>query len=71
MVTVFKTNVRNAKQARRLLKEIHLHFKAYRANFDLEDIDNILRVACTEGGPVESAAIKNLLQRFGFLAETL
>ena len=44
MVEVFKTNVHDVDQVNLLLNQIHNTFKGYKANFDLEDCDKILRI---------------------------
>ena len=44
-VEVFKTNVSDARQARVLLLHLHQTFPTYKATFDLDDCDRILRVA--------------------------
>lgn len=49
MVEVFKTNVEESVHACMLVDQIHKTFKNYKANFDLEDCDKILRVECTTG----------------------
>jgi hypothetical protein len=70
MIEVFKTNVMDQNQADMLLGHIQTSFHDYKANFDLEDCDKILRVACTTG-PIECAFLINLLKNFGFDAEVL
>ena len=70
MVEVFKTNVTDLAQADLHLTEIHQTFRNYKANFDLEDCDKILRVKCTTDF-IQSVALINLLQDFGFDAEVL
>ncbi|GEO03463.1 hypothetical protein AAE02nite_11270 [Adhaeribacter aerolatus] len=70
MVEVFKTNVHHPGQAHMLLNQIHRLFKNYKANFDLDDCDKILRVKC-DSGYIQPAALINLLQDFGFKAEVL
>ncbi|PSR53452.1 hypothetical protein AHMF7605_07895 [Adhaeribacter arboris] len=70
MVEVFKTNVKDQRHANRLLCLIHQTFREYKANFDLEDCDNILRVAsATEF--IQVACLIKLLQESGFYAEVL
>ena len=70
MVEVFKTNVVSRGQAALLLQQIHKRFPAYRANFDLQDCDRILRVVSATG-VVEVAAVMKLLHDNGFYAEPL
>jgi hypothetical protein len=49
MVEVFKTNVECSLQAGRLVKRIHQTFRDYKANFDLQDCDHILRIKSATG----------------------
>lgn len=70
MVEVFKTDVQEQDQAAMLLDQIHQFFKEYRANFDLEDCDHILRVECASG-VINNDFLINLLKDFGFYAEAL
>lgn len=70
MVEVFKTNVNDSNHADMLIEEIHLAFMGYKANFDLEDCDKILRIKCTNGC-VQSSLIIDFLKDFGFHAEIL
>lgn len=70
VIEVFKTDVLHADQARMLLDKIHVTFRDYRANFDLEDCDRILRVAALSG-KVLSSDVVALLNDFGFHAEIL
>jgi hypothetical protein len=70
MVEVFKTDVQYADDARMLTDRIHRAFPGYKANFDLEDCDRILRVACTHGD-INPARIISLLNHMGVWAEVL
>lgn len=70
MIEVFKTNVERKDQASMLLRRIHEAFKEYKANFDLEDCDRILRVECNTG-EVGSSEIIRLLSEQGYYAEVL
>lgn len=70
MVEVFKTNVENDQDARLLLEEIHRAFLNYRATFDLQDCDKILRIQC-QSGVVQTSAIINTLLEYGYFAEVL
>jgi len=70
MVEVFKTNVQDPDNANLLLDQIHKTFKGYKANFDLEDCDKILRIVFTSE-LMDSSALINLLQGYGFEAEIL
>jgi hypothetical protein len=70
MVEVFKTNVKERDHANMLIGRIHAVFMDYKANFDLDDCDNILRVKSTKG-VVQSSCLVELLKHFGFYAEVL
>jgi hypothetical protein len=69
-VEVFKTDVRDGKQAQALVRSIHQAYPTYRANFDLEDCDHILRVA-SHKEDVHPPSIILFLSRLGFQAEVL
>ena len=49
MAEVFRTNIEDRNHANMLIDQIHKTFIHYKANFDLEDCDNILRVECMRG----------------------
>ena len=70
MVEVFKTNVSDREQANKLLRELHKKFDWYKANFDLNDRDKILRVECNAGFILSWPIIK-LVKNCGFEAEVL
>ena len=70
MVEVFKTNVTDRSCANMLIGQIHNLFIDYKANFDLDDCDNILRVKCITGS-IQTSFIIDLLNDHGFHAEVL
>jgi hypothetical protein len=70
MVEVFKTNVIDPGHASMLLERIHSQFVDYKANFDLEDCDNILRVA-NSFGHIDPHHLISLLNDHGFDAQVL
>lgn len=70
MVEVFRTNVSDRAHAEKLIDQIQTMFSHYRANFDLDDCDRILRVKCNNGS-VEPASVINLVRESGFVAEIL
>ena len=70
MVEVFKTNVSERWQANLLLEQIHKTFDTYRANFDLDDCDKILRIKCASG-EIHAARLINMLAEYGCQAEVL
>ena len=70
MVEVFKTNVNERDHANMLINQIHKIFTDYKANFDLDDCDKILRVKSIKG-VIEPSCLIDLLKKFGFHAEVL
>jgi len=44
MIEVFKTNINCPNKAMQLVEQIQQHFAGYKANFDLEDCDRVLRI---------------------------
>lgn len=70
MVEIFKTNVEDCDHASWIIDRIHKKFANYKANFDLEDCDHILRVKCPET-QIETQSIINLVRDLGFYAEIL
>lgn len=70
MVEVFKTNVTESCHANMIVDSIHSAFTNYKANFDLEDCDKILRVKCLNG-IISPSCLIALLQNLGFNAEVL
>ncbi|MBC7827662.1 MAG: hypothetical protein H7122_07955 [Chitinophagaceae bacterium] len=70
MIEVFKTNVEDDDLAHMLLDQIHRTFVNYKANFDLQDCDNILRVKSTTSS-IQCDCLINLLRDLGFHAEVL
>lgn len=70
MVEVFKTNVEHHDHADMLIGQIHQVFTGYKANFDLEDCDRILRIKNADG-LVHSSPVIELLRYYGFEAEVL
>jgi hypothetical protein len=70
MIEVFKTNVTTTCQATALQDLIHLTFSGYRANFDLDDCDRILRIK-SSGEPVCVDKLIGLLNSLGYFAAVL
>jgi len=63
MVEVFKTNINKVKTAKKMVKRLELSFPESAINFDLEDCDNILRIAnCS----VHAADVIQILHQQGF-----
>jgi hypothetical protein len=70
MIEVFKSNVRDPGQAKKLVELIHQTFQGYEANFDLEDCDKVLRVK-SRSDRVKPTVLIELLKRRGFYAEVM
>lgn len=70
MIEVFKTDVADSTHAGVLVDLIHDAFPHYRANFDLQDCDRILRIVST-GGPVQAKPLIQLFHAYGYNAELL
>jgi hypothetical protein len=70
MIEVFKTDVSCREHANRLLEQIHKTFAGYKANFDLDDCDRVLRVV-NRTGSVESLHFIDWLKKLGCTAEIL
>lgn len=70
MIEVFKTNVEDCDQSKMLIELIHSTFVDYKANFDLMDCDNILRIQSTNG-EVQAHLLISLLQEQGVEAVIL
>lgn len=68
MVEVFKTNVRQRRQAKMLLGLMERQFPMLKINFDLEDCDKILRV---EGESISNEKITTLVTTNGYQCEIL
>jgi hypothetical protein len=63
MIYVFKTSVKTKRQARALKPKIHSILPDAKSNFDLDDIDKILRV---ESHLDAIGPIINLLRAYDF-----
>jgi len=70
MIEVFRTNVDSPDQAATLIGHIHSIFNDYKANFDLEDCDKILRVK-SNNDEIKTYLIIDVLNSYGFRAEIL
>jgi hypothetical protein len=69
MIEVFKTNVQNKTQAKRVIRSLKGDFSKAHINFDLQDCDKILR---TEG--INKSYIHTViadLNKLGFTCEIL
>lgn len=70
MIEVFKTNITCPEKAKQLVEKIHENFAGYKANFDLDDCDKILRVVCSNGN-MATVHFINWLKNFECHAEIL
>ena len=70
MVEVYRTNIRDERQADFLVKRLQEKYPTYKINFDLEDCDNILRVEGKELS-AQTEHICGILEDFGFKANIL
>jgi hypothetical protein len=69
MIEIFKTNVQNKTQARRVMELLTGMFTGVRVNVDLHDCDRILRVEGMEkSGPEQ---VIQGVNRLGFICEIL
>jgi len=68
MIEVFKTNVQEVNESKKIIQKLLEHFPKNKINFDLSDCDKILRV---EGGNIQPEEIVQLLNRNGFQCEIL
>jgi len=70
MVEVFKTNVDSEHEATSIVNALHYNFQHYKANFDLEDCDRILRVE-SENGTLKVFELLLFLGELGLKVEVL
>lgn len=68
VVEVFKTNVRQAPHANKLVSILLHHFPGSRINFDLDDCDNVLRV---EGENIKADKVITVVEENGFNCDVL
>ncbi len=68
MVEIFKTNITDGVQAGLILQLLKEQCPQYKANFDLEDCDRILRI---ESDWVENEKILSLMHLQGYVCEVL
>ena len=68
-IEVFKTNVRNRRDASKILRILSIFEPDYNANFDIDDCDKILRVE--SNNEISSDSIIELLKYNDFNCEIL
>ncbi|MDP9077857.1 MAG: hypothetical protein M3O71_10570 [Bacteroidota bacterium] len=69
-VEIFKTNVCNINQASRVIQLLSDQFPQYKANFDLDDCDQILRIE-TAADEINNSKIKQVLTNAGCSCQEL
>ena len=70
MIEVFRTNVNDRAQANMIVDRIHEQYSFYKANFDLQDCDRIVRIKSSTG-QIHSPSLISILNDFGFQGEVL
>jgi hypothetical protein len=68
MIEVFKTNIQNNTQTEEIERQIFKQFPSLKINFDLEDVDKVLRV---EGNIFNSSEIIKVLINNNFECEIM
>jgi len=68
MVEVFKTNVHERKGASQVIEVLLKEFPTFEINFDLEDVDRILRV---KGPNVCANEVMLMVKNMGYVASML
>lgn len=69
-IKVYKSDVDDWEKARLIQQAIQNRFKNHEVSFDLEDVDNVLRVENPEG-PVNESALTYLIENYGHHIERL
>ena len=68
MVEVFKTNVRNTREAKRIIQKLAEEVPQHKINFDLSDCDRILRI---QGNDILQRKIINIVTSLNYNCEIL
>ena len=68
MIEVFRTNVKNVSQAKKLVALLLQYFPGNKINFDLSDCDKVLRI---EGENFIAAEVIMLVNEKGFTCDIL
>lgn len=68
MVEVFKTNVRNIREAKVIVQKLAEEFPSHKINFDLSDCDRILRV---QGNTILERKIIGIVTSLNYNCEIL
>ena len=70
VVEVYKTNVQNETQGNRIIRFLHRNYPWYNVNFDLDDIDRVLRIESYQR-KIDNESIISLVRQLGCKAEPL
>ncbi|WPR70363.1 hypothetical protein SLW70_10455 [Flavobacterium sp. NG2] len=70
MVEIFKTNIINKEQIKRVVNKIQEKFPYYKIDFDIDDCDKILRIENTNN-KIDSEQIINVVSGLGFFIDIL
>lgn len=68
MVEVFKTNVREIREAKLIIQKLAAEFPRHKINFDLADCDRILRV---QGESIPENEIISIVSALNYKCEIL
>lgn len=68
MVKVFKTNVRNSRQATDIIQKLVEEFPKHKINFDLFDYDGVLRV---QGNYIRQRKVISIVTSLNYNCEIL
>jgi len=68
MIEVFKTNIQQVSQAKKMIALLLQHFPGSRVNVDLHDCDKVLRI---EGCHFLPATVMMLVKQHGFICSIL
>lgn len=71
MVEVFKTNVHNPDAAKQIIKNLAKLSSRYKANFDLEDCDKILRLEARHIAPIDIDRVISTVKNANFEIEVM
>jgi len=70
MVEVFKTNIKDKTIAKSVQNMMVYYFPFYNVNFDLQDIDHIMRVQ-SKTSSIDPGPIMRMMRIMGFEAQVL
>lgn len=70
MLKVYKTNIQNRNQAKSILKALKQQLPSFKANFDFEDCDRILRIK-NPSGEIDDSVVIRLIESLGITMDIL